>query len=309
MIKVKKETGHFKSFDGTKIYYEVRGKGTPIIFCYGIGCLFNHWRHQIKYFSENGYKTIVFDYRAHHQSDVPEDHENLDMESLAKDIKGLTEHLKIKKAIFCSHSFGGQIMVKTFDLYPEIFSHLIFINGFISNPIKGMFGGDVPAKVFNFFNRGYDLLPETLTYLWKFSVQNPLAIPLSALAGGFNLSLTSIKDIEIYIKGIANLDLQSFLALFEQMMEYDGHQVLKRINVPTLIIGGKNDGVTPVSYQEELHRSIKDSELSMIPMGSHCTQLDLPDYVNLKIEKFIQTHKVKKPRVKRAPKDEVSKEI
>jgi pimeloyl-ACP methyl ester carboxylesterase len=288
MKKILKKTGSFKSFDETEIYYEVRGSGPPIVFCYGIGCLFNHWRHQIQFFSENGYKVIVFDYRAHQKSAIPENYENLDMESVAKDIKGLLNHLEIKKASFVAHSFGGQVIVKTFDLYPEIFIHLVFINGFIANPIQGMFGTDVPTKVFKYFKQGYELLPETLTYIWKLAVLNPLAIPLSALGGGFNLSLTAFKDIEIYSKGIAEMDLTAFLKFFEQMMNYDGRQVLKRINKPTLIISGKKDGITPLSHQEELHRSIENSEFVFVPMGSHCTQLDLPDYVNLKMDQFFK---------------------
>ncbi len=290
MKKVIKKTGYFESFDETRIYYEIRGSGPTLVFCYGIGCLFNHWRHQIKYFSENGYQVVVYDYRAHQKSDIPEDYKNLDMESMAKDIKGLLEHLKIEKAAFVAHSFGGQVIVKTFDLCPEIFSHLIFINGFIANPIHGMFGGDIPTKAFKYFKQGYELLPETLTYIWKLAVLNPLAIPLAAMGGGFNLSLTAFKDMEIYSKGIAEMDLTAFLKIFEQMMEYDGQGVLKRINKPTLIISGKKDGITPLSHQEELKRNIVGSEFTSVPMGSHCTQLDLPDYVNLKMDHFLKKH-------------------
>ena len=57
---IEKQTGYFSSFDGTKIYYESRGAGEPIIFVYGIACLINHWHHQLSYFSES-YQTITFD--------------------------------------------------------------------------------------------------------------------------------------------------------------------------------------------------------------------------------------------------------
>ena len=136
-------------------------------------------------------------------------------------------------------------------------------------------------------------MPETLGHLWKVGIQSPLAIQLSALAGGFNLKLTSFKDVEIYARGIASMDLNSFLALFESMMSYDGRSILDKIKVPTLIIAGQADTVTPLKHQEELHRRIVGSELCVIPYGSHCTQLDLPDLVNLKIDQFLEVNQPK----------------
>jgi pimeloyl-ACP methyl ester carboxylesterase len=81
--------------------------------------------------------------------------------------------------------------------------------------------------------------------------------------------------------------------MFEAMMDYDGRAVLERIMVPTLIISGKKDSVTPQSHQEEMHKKIRSSQFLMVPYGSHCTQLDMPDFVNLAIEKFLSDHKYK----------------
>jgi pimeloyl-ACP methyl ester carboxylesterase len=288
MSLVAKSTGTFRSFDGTRIYYEVRGEGFPIVLNYGIGCLLNHWRHQIKYFSQH-YKVIAYDYRAHHRSEIPEDRGHLTCDALAQDLKGLLDHLEIQKASLWGHSFGVQMLVRHYDLFPEFAHSLVFINGFVDNPLKGMFGSEMTSSAFKMFKSGYQLLPETFSHLWKQGVQNPLAVHLSALAGGFNLQLTSLKDIEIYARGIAGMDLDAFLKLFESMMDYDGKPVLERIQVPTIVIGGKRDSVTPQKFQKELHQAIKGSDFFMVPYGSHCTQLDMPELVNLKIERFLKS--------------------
>jgi pimeloyl-ACP methyl ester carboxylesterase len=161
------------------------------------------------------------------------------------------------------------------------------VNGFVTNPIVGMFGNDLASSAFHLVKEGYQKLPETISYIWKVAVNNPLAIQLSALAGGFNLKLTHLKDIEIYARGIASMNLDAFLTLFENMMSYDGRPVLDRIQIPTLIIAGRNDSVTPREHQEEMHRRIRNSQFLLVPMGSHCAQLDMPDLVNLKIEQFL----------------------
>lgn len=287
MSLVPKSTGTFRSFDGTRIYYEVRGEGFPIVLNYGIGCLLNHWRHQIKHFSKD-YQVIAYDYRAHHRSEIPEDRANLNCDALAQDLKALLDHLQIQKASLWGHSFGAQMLVRHYDLFPNFAHSLVFVNGFVDNPLKGMFGSEMTSSFFHFFKSGYQILPETLSYLWKQSVQNPVAVQLSALAGGFNLQLTSFKDIEIYARGIASMDLDAFLRLFESMMDYDGHPVLSRIDVPTIVIGGKQDSVTPQKHQRDLHLAIRGSDFFMVPYGSHCTQLDMPELVNLKIERFLK---------------------
>lgn len=284
---VPKETGYFKSFDGSDIYYETRGEGKPLVFIYGIVCLMNHWRHQIKYFSEN-YKVITMDLRGHHSTAVPLDRENLSIEAISRDIVYLCEHLKIENASFLGHSWGCQLLLRSYDIKPELFSNLVLINGFATNPLNGMFGTDFINSVFDLAKKGYGFLPETFSYAWKKLINNPLALKLSALGGGFNLDLTATKDIEVYAKGVASIDTDTFLTLFEQMMKYDGISILDTIKCPTLIIGGQKDSVTPEQFQETLHKKIKNSEYIVVPQGTHCTQLDMPDFVNLKIEKFLK---------------------
>jgi len=286
MNDVIKRTGHFESFDGTQIYYEVRGSGRPIFLCYGLACLMNHWTHQVKHFS-GPYQTVVFDYRGHHRSGTPENRENLTLDALCLDIKALADHLEIPSASFWGHSLGVQVLLRLYDMHPKLIENMVFINGFATNPIKGMFGNDLVSAVFEVFKEGYRTLPETSRYLWRAALGNPLAIPLSAMAGGFNLNLTSLKDIEVYAKGVAAIDLNVFITLFDHMMKYDGSSVLDRIEVPTLIISGNKDGVTPPHHQEIMHARIKGSQLVKVPYGSHCTQLDLPEYVNLRIEQFL----------------------
>lgn len=285
--QIDKKSGFVESFDGTKIYYEDRGHGRPIFLLYGIACGMNHWRHQVRYFSQNN-RCITMDYRGHGRSATPKARENLSIDALARDVEAVCRHLNIEKASFWGHSFGAQVLIRLYDIYPQLFESMVFVNGFATNPIQGMFGVDAVSDVFKFFKKGYEQMPETISYLWRAAISNPIAMRLTGFAGGFNLDLTSFKDIEIYTRGVASLDVDTFLQFFEQMMNYDGRPVLERVEVPTLIIGGASDSVTSLRYQKTLHSLIRASELQIVPYGSHCTQLDMPDMVNLRIEKFLK---------------------
>lgn len=285
MFKVEKKLGYFTSYDGHQIYYETRGKGEPIIFVYGIACLINHWNHQIDYFSKT-HQSIAFDLRGHHKTMRPANTQFLSLEALGKDLKALLNHLQVPKAHFVGHSFGAQVLLSGYQHHPEIFESITFINGFATNPIKEMFGLGVVEKFYYFLKSNYSQNPALWKTLWKLSIENPLAVPLTSIAGGFNIKLTSLKDIQVYAKGVANIDLEVFFHLFEELMAFDGNSILSSIDCPALIISGENDKVTPLKFQEDIAHRITNAEFLKVPYGSHCTQLDFPDYVNLRLEKF-----------------------
>ncbi len=288
MDSVLKQTGYFKSFDGTPIYFEKRGDGPPIIFCYGVGCLFNHWSPQIRYFSKS-YSTVLFDYRGHHRTPIPEDKSTLTIEALAKDLLALCDHLGYEKVTFVGHSFGSQVLFKAYEIAPDRFQSLVAINGVYRNPFSLMIDVENLVEIINQFKKVYNWAPGLFSTLWEKGVTNPLLVPLSSLTGGFNLSKTSLKDIEIYAKGVSSIDMRVFITFFEQMIEYSAENVLSKISAPTLIIAGSKDGLTPMDEQKRMHELIYKSELYVVHYGSHCTQLDFPEMVNLKIQQFMES--------------------
>ena len=286
MDSVLKETGYFESFDGSSVYFERRGQGAPIIFCYGIGCLFNHWLPQIKHFSKT-HGVSMFDYRGHHKTPVPSDKESLTIDSLAKDLIAYCEFSGIEKVDFVGHSFGCQILLQAYSQKPELFKSLTFVNGLYRNPFEHMIDADDLVELINQAKKIYNQAPGFISMLWEKGVTNPLLVPLSSLTGGFNLSKTALKDIEIYARGVSAIDLRVFLTFFEQMVAFNAEETLSKITAPTLIICGSKDALTPMDEQEKMHELIASSELYPVPYGSHCTQLDFPEMVNLKIQKFI----------------------
>lgn len=285
MDVVEKQTGYFSSHDGCSIYFEKRGQGDPIIFVYGIACLMNHWHFQVDHFVKT-HQVITFDLRGHHKSEAPADPAGLTIQAVALDILALMNHLQIEKAHLVGHSFGTPVLLSCVDQFPDRIKSLSFINGFAQNPIKGMFGLDFIEPLFYFIKKNFLANPSLWTQVWKTAVHNPLSTWLSAFAGGFNIKLTQFKDIEIYTKGVAQIPLDVFLPMFEDMMNFDGYGIARKIEVPSLLIAGDRDFVTPMKFQEELHNSIRQSELVIVPYGSHCSQLDFPDYINLKLEKL-----------------------
>lgn len=280
-----KTTGLLTAKDGTPLYYEVRGDGAPVVFIYGIACVMNHWHHQIRHFS-GSMKTVLFDLRGHHKSQPLVTPDHLTMKDLGDDLIQVIEGLNLGPAHVIGHSFGAPVILEGYALRPDLFRSICFINGFAKNPIKGMFGLDVVEPFYQYVNAAYEQNPVLWSTLWRMAIDNPVSMRLAALAGGFNLHLTHFKDIEVYARGVGQMDLRIFLRLFDELMKFNGDSILPTINVPALIISGENDKVTPRKFQDDLRDLIPGAEFMLVPYGSHCTQLDFPDYVNMKLSEF-----------------------
>ena len=77
-------------------------------------------------------------------------------------------------------------------------------------------------------------------------------------------------------------------------IESGDDEVLKRVKIPTLIIAGQWDHVTPLKVMKTLAKRIGNSEFLIVPHGSHCTLLDQPELLNLKTEEFLKNLEEKK---------------
>lgn len=231
------------------------------------------------------------DYRGHHFSDIPEDKSQLSLEAIAQDVLCLCDHLKIERAVFLGHSFGCEVLLESYLRRPELFEGLCFVSGFFSNPFEAKLTQEQLKEVFTYVRLAYNTAPSLLNTLWKIGVTNPVSVLLSSLVGGFNLEKTSLKDIEIYAQGVANIDLRVFVTLFEQLTQFDGRPKLAHIQAPTVVIAGDKDALTPVHVQKLIYAEIPKSDLLIVENGSHCVQLDFPEIVNNKIVEFLHSQK------------------
>ena len=63
---------------------------------------------------------------------------------------------------------------------------------------------------------------------------------------------------------------------------------ITRIQVPTLLIWGLNDTITPPHVAHEFNRLIKNSELHFIDECGHAPMMEQPDTFNKVLQKFLQ---------------------
>jgi pimeloyl-ACP methyl ester carboxylesterase len=108
------DSNYFSSFDGTKIYYEVRGKGKPILLIHGFMGNSNGWKRGALYpdLLNAGYKVIVLDMRGNGKSGKPHDTAAYENDAEARDIMRLIYLLKIKRYSAVGYSRGSIITAR-----------------------------------------------------------------------------------------------------------------------------------------------------------------------------------------------------
>ena len=279
---------HFETSDGIKIAYSV-GKNTSaknaILFNYGLACNVNHWKYQIPFFEEQGFRLILHDYRFHHQSEGTSHIDECTFKNITKDIGELLDHLGIEKIFVVGHSMGVNISLEMATVFPEKIIGLVLISGTLFPPQEVMFNSkimDVALPYIKMFRKHF---PNTYEQFWLTQSVNPLAKKI-VHKGGFNTKQVSEEFVTIYMKKISELPEELFFHLMEEMRGHDIIRDMENIKTPSLVIGGERDYVIPSYLQRTIHQYLENSELYIVKDGSHVPQVDFPDAVNDRILHF-----------------------
>ncbi|HXL57158.1 MAG TPA: alpha/beta fold hydrolase, partial [Chitinophagaceae bacterium] len=128
------DTGHFfTSFDSSKIYYEVRGNGFPVILVHGFIVNGESWKRTAVYkdLIDSGYKVITLDMRGNGKSDKPHTVEAYANDAEVKDIMGLVNMLHLNNYNVIGYSRGSIITAR-----------LLVLDKSISKAVMGGMGAD-----------------------------------------------------------------------------------------------------------------------------------------------------------------------
>ena len=280
-------SGFFRSEDGTPIFYETWGQGKPLVFCYGLTCRREHWRHQLPKFSPS-HQIVTLDYRGHHASGKPLNDSNLTLEWCAKDLHLVLKELEIKEWVGVGHSLGVPVLVEAARHETNPAKGLILIAGTLENPFDHFFFTDRLNLVFEAHRHLYEWFPNATTNIWRwFTAQNPVSYFLTAQFG-FNPERSTEKDIKGYLKGVADTDFAIFLRLLEDLTRFQGDLRAREVKCPVLVLAGEEDCIVPVTRQERMAGLFSRGKFFSVPEGSHNPHTDFPELVNEKMDTFLK---------------------
>ncbi|NHI92981.1 MAG: alpha/beta hydrolase [Candidatus Lokiarchaeota archaeon] len=257
---------HFIELDKVNIEYldederEDKSKGEILLFIHGSGSNARMWEPQIEYFKKNN-RVIALSLPGHADSDqmqVPITVDNY-TEFVNKFIERICED---KKPIIIGHSLGSAIVQVMALKYSKFIKAIILIGSGAKLKVMQM--------IFEFLSSGYEEFIKMGTS-FAFSKKNKNS-PV----------IEKYKEISMLTQGFITR------ADFQACNQFDVMNEIGNIDLPTLIITGSDDKLTPVKYANFLAQKIKGAQLHIIDEAGHMVNFENSDEINGIIEKFVQ---------------------
>jgi len=262
--------------DDTEMFVQRVGSVTApaVVFVSGTGGWSGIWKDFMARVAAEGYQAIALDVPPFGYSSAPSSG-RYDKASQARRILGALDSLRVQSAVIVAHSIGSGAVVEAALSHPERVSRMILVN-----PALGL---DAPREA------------ESGSFLLELIRSRWFSEPLCAAVGTnpwftpyMVKSFVAEKDkvtpawIELYQKPLevpgAYRNVAGWLpVLFEGRgaLPSDDPEAYRTLQVPTTLIWGKDDTITPLAQGERLHSLLPRSRLVLLP-GGHVPMVEEP---------------------------------
>ncbi len=273
---------NFTTTDGAVLSYSDVGAGPPLVFLPGWSQSAAMFQHQIAEFSSTR-RVIAIDFRGHGKS--PDATGGFRIVRFAADILELAAHEQVGQADFVGWSMGASVLWAMVDLFGTgRFRSLTFI--------------DEPASVM----RQAGMTNEDATHAGALFDAATMVAIAEQIKGNEGKAARSAFLDSMVTKGIdpelkawllaENLraDPRCIADLFVDHCSINWSDVFRRIDTPTLILGGRTSHVDCRS-QQWIHSQIPHSELTIFEDeegGAHFPFLESPQHFNSVLKAFLE---------------------
>ncbi|MBP0905467.1 alpha/beta fold hydrolase [Mariniflexile gromovii] len=243
--------------------YIEAGEGTPIIVLHGLMGGLSNFDSVIKNFSQKGFKVIIPELPIYTMSLL-----KTNVKSFAKYLHDFIEFKGYDEIILLGNSLGGHIGLYHTKLYPEKVKALIITGS--SGLYESAMGGGYTKR------SDYEVI--------KKKAQDVFYDPAVATKEIVDEVYETVNDRNKLIKT---------LAIAKSAIRHNMAKDLPKMNIPTCIIWGKNDNVTPPEVALEFDSLLPDSELFWIDKCGHAAMMEHPDEFNQILDAWLQKRGIK----------------
>ncbi|QOV91622.1 alpha/beta fold hydrolase [Humisphaera borealis] len=256
-----------QALNGVDFFYEDRGKGLPLVLLHGFPLSHAMWSAQMADLASTC-RVIAPDFRGFgkSQSDQP-----FTVDSLAADVHGLLKAIGALPCVVAGLSMGGYVA-------------LAFARQF-ANDLKGLVLVDTRADGDS--PQAKESRTKTIDLVRK---QGPKAIADAMiprlLAPGADEGRPELaRSLRRMIEDNSAKTIEH--ALIALRDRPDSTPLLPTLKVPTLIVVGDGDQITPPDIAEGMHKAIPGAKLAVIRGAGHMTPIEQPIQVNQALRLFV----------------------
>jgi len=248
---------------GTHLWYwDTGGAGAPVVFLHPATGSTLIWLYQQPVFAQAGFRVIAYSRRNHYNSDLaPDDNPGTGSE----DLHNLMEFLGVEKFHAVSSAAGGSVATDYAFSHPERLLSLT-----VSSNNLAARNGYIAETAARIRPKEEKDLPR---WFWELGPAYRAANP-----GGVE------KWNELTRRSVTGKGARQNLANLVTPAK------LETLTVPTLLITGAADLVTPPSIMRMIARHIPDNEIVIVAESGHSPYWEQPEYFNRTVIDFIRRH-------------------
>lgn len=212
--------------------------------------------------------------------------EHYDLNSYVEWLKEFINSKGLKTPpVLLGHSFGSIVSAAYAAKYPKTIEKLILVNPIGAPALEGPRGVLTQLAVFYYWLG--KKLPKKVAHTW-------LASKTVTNIMSQTMTKTTNKELKAYIKdqhlqyfGLFH-NPQAVSESFITSISNSVRDVAAKITIPTLLIAGEKDDITPLEKQKELQKLFPNAYLEVINGVGHLTHYETPDQVSLLVLGFIK---------------------
>lgn len=255
----------FKTSDGIKLNYQLRGQGKPVVLINGFGSYQGIWYEQVEYLTKMGYAVLTFDHRNMGASQRTKSGHTL--QRLTDDLIELLTYLKISEAAFIGHSMGGSILLDLIKTKPSLVKLAIIVD-------QSPYMLNTSSWPYGFMNYTPD---NYLTETQKIpAVRETLNGLSSAVAG----KLAQEKVAHPF-------DRQDNLDLLQEHSKLDWRNVIKETQVKLVFVAAKSSPYYDYRFTNWIKDNNSQAEIAIVENCGHDIMAEIPQRFNQLLRHFL----------------------
>jgi pimeloyl-ACP methyl ester carboxylesterase len=267
----------YAAVNGTKLYYEISGKGEPLILIHGSFGDRRFWSNQFNALAKK-FKVICYDVRGFGKSALPDSNEAY---TDAADLNALMEFLKIEKAHICGLSLGSIIAIDLALTYPQRCISLI--------PVGPRVTGDATDQYRSANGDSIREIIATTTTIAK--TQGPKAATDFLWKGNHAMGRTVIDPGTLSTLLTMGYEYSWWRYLHTSKRSFAeplGIKRLSEIKIPTLVVTAEYDLELCKEIAAIMIKQMPNAKLVSIKAAGHLMNMDQPEEFNEVVTNFIK---------------------
>jgi proline iminopeptidase len=275
----------FATINGARLRVDIQGQGPTIIAHHGAPGLGTHATPKRAFAPlADAYRIVTFDARGSGESDAIPPYTHAQW---VADVDALRAHLGLETIVMKGGSYGGYVALEYTLAHPERVSHLILRDTSASRRFEGLAKANALARAAEF----PEITEELLDMLFNGTVPDDATFreAYATIAPLYDANTSREKAAARVASAIFRAETHN-RAFAGNLPNFDLTARLHEIQVPTLIVVGRHDWITPVASSEEIAAGIPNSELVIFENSGHSPQLEENAKFVATVRDFLRRH-------------------